>query len=47
MKYSLRLSPPFFVNAKPIAVERMKYAATIAQSIAVKAIADGLRWRSG
>src|ERR1041384_7279967 len=33
-KYSLRLSPPFFVNANPIAVERRKYPATIAQSIA-------------
>jgi hypothetical protein len=24
MKYSLRLSPPFFVNAKPIPAERRK-----------------------
>ena len=42
MKYSLRLSPPRFVKAKPIAVERRKYPATIAQSIAVSAIAVGL-----
>jgi hypothetical protein len=32
MKYSLRLSPPFFVNANPIPADRRKYAATIAQS---------------
>jgi hypothetical protein len=34
------------VNAKPIARERMKYAATIAQSIAVSAIGEGLRWQA-
>src|SRR5215510_2627837 len=33
MKYSLRLSPPRFVNAKPMPAERRKYAATMAQSI--------------
>src|SRR5690242_21932595 len=38
MKYSLRLSPPFFVKAKPMPAERRKYAATIAQSIAVRFI---------
>src|SRR5689334_6223453 len=36
MKYSLKLSPPRRVKAKPIPAERMKYAATIAQSIAVR-----------
>src|ERR1051325_7403642 len=46
-KYSLRLSPPFFVNAKPIAAERRKYAATIAQSMMVNAISSGLRWQTG
>src|SRR3954451_19933250 len=36
MKYSLKLSPPRRVNAKPIAAESRKYDATIAQSIAVR-----------
>src|SRR5438552_2053098 len=36
MKYSLKLSPPRRVNANPIAAERRKYDATIAQSIAVR-----------
>src|SRR5256886_16125484 len=36
MKYSLKLSPPRRVNAKPMAAERTKYPATIAQSIAVR-----------
>ena len=36
MKYSLRLSPPRFVNANPIAAVKTKYAATIAQSMAVR-----------
>src|SRR5262245_63431945 len=33
MKYSLRLSPPRFVKAKPMPADRRKYAATIAQSM--------------
>src|SRR5438067_727803 len=32
MKYSLKLSPPFFVNAKPMPADNAKYAATMAQS---------------
>src|SRR5205085_12443583 len=32
-KYSLRLSPPRLVNAKPIPAETRKYAATMAQSM--------------
>src|SRR5438876_7005113 len=39
-KYSLRLSPPFFVNAKPMPADRRKYAATIAQSMYEK-VMDG------
>src|SRR6266511_5861614 len=38
-KYSFRLSPPRLVNISPMAVERRKYEATIAQSIAVRFIA--------
>src|SRR5262245_25420196 len=33
MKYSLRLSPPRLVKAKPMPADRRKYAATIAQSM--------------
>ena len=36
MKYSLRLSPPRFVNAKPMPAERTKYAATIAMAGAAR-----------
>src|SRR5215813_3468297 len=38
MKYSLRLSPPFFVNANPMPADRRKYAATMDQSIGVRFI---------
>src|SRR3954453_8687492 len=40
MKYSSRLSPPFFVKATPIPADSTKYATTIAQSIAVRCIED-------
>src|SRR5689334_25052151 len=43
MKYSLRLSPPRFVKAKPMPAERRKYAATMAQSIAEMVMAG--KWR--
>src|SRR5262244_634607 len=38
MKYSVRLSPPRFVNANPMPADRRKYAATMAQSIGVRFI---------
>src|SRR5262245_66583159 len=40
MKYSLRLSPPLFVKANPMPADRMKYAATIAQSTTVRFISE-------
>src|SRR5262245_35054348 len=40
MKYSLRLSPPRFVKANPMPADRMKYAATIAQSTTVRFISE-------
>src|SRR6185503_3029559 len=43
MKYSLRLSPPRFVKAKPMPADNRKYAATIAQSIAVRFMVAWLR----
>src|SRR5689334_23944550 len=43
MKYSLRLSPPRFVNAKPMPAESRKYAATMAQSIGVRFLVAWLR----
>src|SRR6478672_3753503 len=41
MKYSLRLSPPFFVNASPIPADSTKYATTMVQSIQVRFMAPG------
>src|SRR4029079_16015875 len=41
-KYSLRLSPPLFVNKSPITVERRKYDATITQSIQESVMRVGL-----
>src|SRR5689334_17766258 len=43
MKYSLRLSPPRFVKAKPMPADNRKYAATMAQSIAVRFMVSWLR----
>src|SRR5215475_2074831 len=46
MKYSLRLSPPFFVNANPMPADRRKYAATMAQSIGLMCIGSSVRGRA-
>src|SRR5262249_7445512 len=46
MKYSVRLSPPFFVKAKPMPADRRKYAATMAQSIGLMCIGSSVRGRA-
>src|ERR1043165_6081200 len=47
MKYSLRLSPPFFVNAKPMPADSAKYAKTMAQSTSVMCMSVyRFRWSS-